>query len=396
MSEIIESSTADSAVPPAQRDEPRPAEPRRRRLWPWLVLLILMGAAAVGFWLIQQRADQADRTRMEWQQVADELRGRQKDVDAALDAIRARQQTTLDRLNEAAASQRVLREELLGMGERASLLEDALSRLAQSRQEGAQAMLLDEAEFLLLTGEERATLFNDPESAIRAFALADSALASLDEPIYATVRPTIAAEIASLRQLPPDRRAPLRAALTRIEAELRRLPSSGESGAVGTGKSRLAEILGQLVTVRRLDEAGAPLTPLARAARMDTIGLQLRLALSAYESGDHAGYVNGINAAVAMSTSLFEQDNQPAQAALGQLRELATAPPPVDLPVLGAALSELRGLRALRRVGTMASPAQITPAASAGPSSAAPVNNSTQTIAPTVEPEGTVDELEVE
>jgi uroporphyrin-3 C-methyltransferase len=371
VSETIESPDADTEASTDAIDSESSA-PRRRRVWPWLLLLIAIGAAAGGIWLSQQRAERADRTQMEWQQVADELRGRQTEVDRSLDALRARQQTTLERLDDVAASQRVVRGELLGISERSSLLEDALTRLAQSRQEGAQAMLLDEAEFLLLTGEERASLFNDPASAIRAFALADSALASLDEPIYATVRPTIAAEIASLRRLPADRRAPLRASLSRVESELRQLPTTGDAGDKGADKSRIAELLGQLVTVRRLDEAGAALTPLARAARMDTIGLQLRLALSAYESGDHPGFVNGINAAVAMAEPLFDDDNQPAQAALSQLRELSAAAAPIEMPALGAALAELRGLRAMRRIGGGSATERL----SAAERSAAPATSS--------------------
>ena len=78
------------------------------------------------------------------------------------------------------------------MGERAALLEDAVARLADNRLRGEVMLRLNEAEFLLLLGEERLRLFGDVPAAIQAYNLSEAALASLDDPVLATLRQTLA------------------------------------------------------------------------------------------------------------------------------------------------------------------------------------------------------------
>ena len=110
-----------------------------------------------------------------------------------------------------ARGHQVIAPTLAGMGERASLLEDAVARLADNRLRGEVSLRLNEAEFLLLLGEERLRLFDDSNAAIQAYSLADAALAGLDDPVLATVRQTLAQELATLRAVPPDSRAARRA-----------------------------------------------------------------------------------------------------------------------------------------------------------------------------------------
>ena len=64
------------------------------------------------------------------------------------------QRAQLQRLQQADATNRVLRDELLGIGQRAALIEDTVSKLADPDRHGAQALRLDEAE-LLLTADAR-------------------------------------------------------------------------------------------------------------------------------------------------------------------------------------------------------------------------------------------------
>ncbi len=59
------------------------------------------------------------------------------------------QQAQAKRLQQAEATNRVLRDELLGIGERATLLEDSISRIADPDRDSAQALRLDELELLL-------------------------------------------------------------------------------------------------------------------------------------------------------------------------------------------------------------------------------------------------------
>ncbi len=361
-------SVTDPAVEPAPAVESSgpPASPRHERrrgwgLWPPVLLLLAAGGAGLWSWQTIKRLEVAERGRDEWQQLGEELRGRIVELDRELDATRERQRALDGRIGDAASGQRVLREEVLGIGERAALLEDAIARLAQSRQEGAQALLLDEAEFLLLLGAERLALFRDPAAAIRAYLLADSALAGLQEPIYAPLRQSLAVELEMLRALPPDPLPGARAAVDALVDALPTLPAP-RPAVDPASTSRLARLLGELVTIRRLDEGGVPLDPLTRGARIAALSLQLRGAVAALERGDAEAWQRSVAAFGAAAEGLFDTGDARVQAHLRALAGVSTAA--VGLPELGSSLRELRGLRATRRLGTalpdLASPAATT------------------------------------
>jgi uroporphyrin-3 C-methyltransferase len=127
---------------------------------------------------------------------------------AELDALKRTLDSETKRHTDSDALGKSLREEVLGLSERAGLIEDALRNLAERHDDGETSLRLGEAEFLLRLGAERHRLFRDPTGAATAFELADGVLAELDDPLYAGVRQTIAAELAELRAEPaPDRTA---------------------------------------------------------------------------------------------------------------------------------------------------------------------------------------------
>ncbi len=332
-------------------------------MWPWLILLLAVASAGLWFWDAQKRLAIAERSNDEWRQIADELRGRQLEVDRELEGLRDRQRSIDNKLSDSASGQRVLREEVLGIGERAALLEDAIARLAQTRQEGAQAMLLDEAEFLLLTGQERFLLFRDASAAVHAFSLADAALGGLQDPLFAPLRLTLAQEIAALNALPADPLPLARSRINALLAELDMLPPPPKDAAIGAdNSSRLLALLGQLITVRRLDEAGAPVDPLLRGAQLTALRLRLQLALAALERGDVAAWNASLKSVEADLKTLFEATDSRVVAhlqALTGLQSPASSPP----ASVGATLRELRGLRATRRLGSVQTP--FAPAAAA-------------------------------
>lgn len=348
-----------------------------RTAWPWLILLLAVAAAGLWFWDAQKRLAIAERGSDEWRQIADELRGRQLEVDRELEGLRDRQRSIDNKLSDSASGQRVLREEVLGIGERAAVLEDALNRLAQTRQEGAQAMLLDEAEFLLLTGQERLSLFRDAGAAARAFSLADAALGGLQDPVFAPLRLTLAQEISALNELPAD---PLPLARTRINALLAALETLPvplrHAGINAENPSRLLSLLGQLITVRRLDEAGAPVDPLLRGAQLTMLRLRLQLGLVALERGDATAWSTSLRAIEADLRSLFEATDSRVVAHLQAMAGLQT---PASSPAsVGTTLRELRGLRATRRLGSVQPPSV--------PAAAAPINSPASTAEPAVAP----------
>ena len=79
----------------------------------------------------------------------------------SVDPLRRNQRAIEQRLDAATATNKLLREEVLAVAERAGLLEEAIARQAEQRLRGELLLKLNEAEFLLLMGAERLRLFGD-------------------------------------------------------------------------------------------------------------------------------------------------------------------------------------------------------------------------------------------
>jgi uroporphyrin-3 C-methyltransferase len=359
--------------PPAGAPPPLTAAPRRRGGFGWLLLIVLIIAGALAWWFWSRLQD-SERRAAGWQQQAAELQLSIEDLQAGIDRLARGQKALETRAADNSATNKVLREELLGMGERASLLEDAVARLADNRLRGEVMLRLNEAEFLLLLGEERLRLFGDVASAIQAYTLVDAALAGLDDPVLATLRQTLAQEILALRSVPVDPRPAARAQLAQLGAELVDLPPSraGEVATTDATDSRLMRLLSQLVTVRRVSERDVVLGPVQRETMLAALRLQLELAQAALARPDPAAYDHALEQAERLAARLFDAGDQRVAKLRDGLRALRDTRLVPELPVLGATLQELRGLRATRSIGgseralppieTPAAPTEETPA----------------------------------
>lgn len=282
------------------------------------------------------------------------------------------------RLADTEAVNKSLREETLGLGQRANLIEDALASLAERRMAGSVALRLNEAEFLLRMGQERLALFGDPAATMAAFQLADSELASIDDPALAGVRQTIAAEIKSLNDASASQPAAHLAALERLAAAVPTLPARSTPQAVLAADAstrgwwdRAMSVLGQFVRVRRLDAGDAALAnPLNVVAAREALGLELLLAKAALAAGDAPRY----RAALAdVRTRLAEGFDPQAAAVREGLAAIDAARSAADansVPAVGKAIAELRNLRATRALAEISAPASV----DGGAATSAPVD----------------------
>ena len=183
--------------PDTTTDSQRP--PRRRRsALPWFLLLALLALVGWRAWVAwqdwQSRAAAEDSEQaVHWQALNDRI-----------DALRRDQRAQAERMVHAAATSQVLREEVLGIGQRAALLEDSVAKLADPARDGAQALRLDEAELLLVAGAQHLQLAGDLEAARRAYALAAGVLEQIDEPAVLDLRQALAQERAELDALGAD------------------------------------------------------------------------------------------------------------------------------------------------------------------------------------------------
>ena len=166
------------------------------------------------------------------------------------------------RLDDAAKVNQSLREQLLGLTERARLVEDAVANLADKRLSGHDALLLDEAEMLLALGGERYTLFHDADAAIAAYRLADTAFAEMDDAAFSTVRQSVSAEIDALTALHAANIPATLGTLTALRSGVAQLavaaPRNLAAATPTEPESHWWRVFGQFVRIRTGDEAQAP------------------------------------------------------------------------------------------------------------------------------------------
>ena len=317
-------------LPPAS---PRPARRGNGVLW-LLLLLVLAAAAWQGWqWWQQQRharAEQAGQAE------------RVESLEARLDALRRDQRANAERVQQAAATNRLLREELLGLGQRAALLEDSMADLADAGAGGIRSLRLDEADLLLATAAQR-LLAGDVDGARRAYALAATVLERLDDPEILDVRQALAQERAALDALGPDPAEAARDRLAALEAALPVLPerTSREPSASAPWWQRLAA---KVIDVRPSDGAAVG-APSQRATGLAAVQLELALARAALERRDAEAFDAALGRIDRWLSRLW-----PDSAALrGQrqaIRALRAAPIRMRAPELGSTLAQLRRLRA--------------------------------------------------
>lgn len=304
------------------------------------IALGLLVIAAAGGWLwhvAQERAEREARAEAEAAQQLEAVRSR---VDSLRRDVRGHSQ----RLQQADATNRVLRDELIGMGQRATVLEDQVAKLADASRHGAQALRLDEAELLLTMGEQRLRLAGDLDGARRAYALAAGVLQGVDSPAALNLRQALAQERAALDALDID---PGLEALAGLDAFARALPPDDAAPAQGTAIDAAApwweRVLARLVQVRRADEALA-VSAHDRAAARIGLELELSLARAAAERRDATAYRAALMRADAWLPRLWPGGGG-RRRELERLRAMPLVP---DMPTLGSTLDLLRAQRAGR------------------------------------------------
>jgi uroporphyrin-3 C-methyltransferase len=364
-----DSSESVGALPPPEKISP-PAPPRppgARRgagAFGWLLLILVVGAAGYGYWRLQGIEQGHEATvqseAASAQKLRDEVDALRRSADAAkgeAQALRARQEDTA-KVNDS------LRAQVLGLAERTRLSEDAIANLADKRLSGHDALLLNEAELLLVIAQERYALFADPAPSLAAYKLADAALAQANDTAFASVRQSVEAEIAALGALDVQSASSLQGAIASLRESLTQLPTASRDDANAlSGESRLSRIFGQFIRIRRDDESAGNSgrdDPLLARSLLDA---SLRDAQAALLIRDAARWSQSLALAKTQLAHDFDTasiDVTKAQVTLDKLAKADIAPPVPS--VLGSALKELRNLRATHSLQTSAAGASEVPA----------------------------------
>ncbi len=324
--------------------DPTPAVSQRRSLLPLLFGLALLLLLATGGW----RAWQWRNARIDAERVhASEFARQWQAVESRINALRKDQRAQAQRLQQADATNRILREELLGLDQRAALLEDSVRRLGDPERHGVQALRLDEVVLLLGQGEQRLRLAGDLDGARRAYALAADVLSEvastrLGDAGMLNVRQSLVQERVALDALGTDPRSLASRQLDAFAASLAATPPRPGTAAIDAPWWRRA--FARLVAVRPADRVVA-LPGADRVAAFAGLQLEVTLARAALERRDQAAFRTALARVDGWLLRLWP-DSPDLRQRRAQLQALRRLPLALDLPVLGSTRAQLQALLA--------------------------------------------------
>ncbi|MFC5570893.1 hypothetical protein ACFPN1_12560 [Lysobacter yangpyeongensis] len=323
------------SISPDDTPAPDTPTPRRgRNAGLWLLVLVLLAIGSYAAWRRWHAREQDDAVAM--RQQIDALSER-------LNAMRTEQRSHARRLQQADSLNRVLRDELDGITQRAALLEASVEKLADPDRHGAQALRLDETELLLTLGDQRLRIAGDLDGARRAYALAAGVLEGIDDPAYLSLRQTLLQERTALDALGADPKVKAIAQLD-VFAQDVTAPVEREVAAQTSLAPWWRRAFGNLIQVQPTDRAVA-VQAADRAAALAGLQLEISLARAAAERRDVAGYREALRRA-----GVWLHRLAPGPAVLArqraQLQTLAALPLSPAVPTLGSTLQQLRQMRA--------------------------------------------------
>ncbi|WHZ19387.1 MAG: hypothetical protein OJF55_001536 [Rhodanobacteraceae bacterium] len=326
--------------------KPKPPKPRGRP--PGLagiaviVALVALAVAAWSVWRLQ-RATQAELTARTQDAAAI------ASLESRLSASDQQSQAGNHRLGALESGLDDVRSTVQGLNRRLANLETAYTNLSGQQQSGHDTLLLNDAEMLLRTGQQRYELFHDSAGALKAYSQAIEVLAQVQNPAYAPVRASATTERDALAAAAPPSRQSSLDTLSTLRGKVATLPlAQPESPAPSSGKpgfwSRVGNAFSGIVTVSRENTRNGPLAD-PRYARQ-TLALDLAQAQESLLAFDTTGYQDALQRAGATLSAQFDGNDAEVKDFGAQLQNLLARHAPGPAPQLGGALAQLQSLRA--------------------------------------------------
>lgn len=243
-----------------------------------------------------------------------------------------------------------LRNTAQGLDRRIANLETAFTHLSGQQQSGRDTLLLNDAEMLLRTGQQRYDLFHDSAGALKAYSQAIEVLAQVQNPAYAPVRASATTERDALAAAaPPSRQAALDT-LSRLRSKTATLPlATGEPAAASsTAKpgfwSRIGRAFSGIVKVTHDNGGAAPLADPRLAPQ--ALALDLAQAQEALLAFDDTDYREALQRADDLLAAQYDPQDAGVKDARAQIANLLAQRASGPAPQLGGALAQLQSLRA--------------------------------------------------
>ena len=326
---------------------PEPPKPRGRPVGIAgiaVVIAIVALALAIGsIWRLQHVVSAGEAAR---QQDTTALAGLQNQLAASNQQSQAGNQrlgALESRLDDLSTAQR-------GLDRRTSNLETAFSNLSGQQQSGHDTLLLNDAEMLLRTGQQRYDLFHDTTGALKAYSQAIEVLAQVQNPAYAPVRVSATTERDALAAAAPPARQTSLDTLSALRSKLAAWPLASPESATAAEPSkpgfwsRIAHSFSGVVTVTHDNGSGA--RPADTRFARQSLALDLAQAQEALLAFDDSTYRTALQRADATLAAQFDANDAGVKDARAEIANMLSQRGPGPAPQLGGALAQLQSVRA--------------------------------------------------
>jgi uroporphyrin-3 C-methyltransferase len=265
-------------------------------------------------------------------------------TEQTLTAIQSERRNLQQRLDESSNRTSLLRDEMLGISERAALIEDSVRELGVGGRNAQEIMRVNEAELLLGMSRERWLLSGDLSGTLHALELAATAVSGLKGPQWLNLRQTMSQELAAFRAIESDPRAIARGELDALEDLLPQLPkASGSAPPIVSNEQGIKRLLNALVQIQPTGQQNL-ISPSERQAAQTALLLEITNARMALQMRQDEEYKRSVKRIDQWLTRLYVQT--PAlKERRERLRATAAAPLGISVPLAGSSLLELQRLK---------------------------------------------------
>ena len=327
----------------AMTETPVPAAKSHSRTGVVLLASVLIVAIAVFAW-IRLRVDSGEALMPADAASPQALDQRLLVAEQHLARLEQERAALQQRLAESANRTNLLRDEVLGVSERAALIEDSVQQLSRSDRSAMDSLRLNEAELLLIIARERWQLSGDLAGTLQATELAAAAINGLKDPQWLTLRQTVTREVAAYRAIEADPRAIARGELDALEALLPQLPAANGNGAdTAPEPYGFERLLNALIRIQPTGQQTL-IAPAERQAAQTALALEIANARTALQLRQSTEFKNSVRRIDQWLLRLYA-DGKALQERRQRLQQAADAPLGIALPEAGSTLSELQRLK---------------------------------------------------
>ena len=327
-------------------DNQASSTPMLRRPSLWLVLVLLVVAVVtLSFW--QPWAKPA--APIEAVDLSPEaLDARLLGAEQQLQRAKRLQQSLEKKLADTQSRTSLLRDEVLGVNQRAAILEENIREMAKQQNNSRQSVQLEALELLLVLADARIDVDGDLPGALRAMRLANEVASDVRDSQMINVRQSLLQEMQAMSSA-SDGKPMAAGELDALEATLPQLAARLPGQADATNKPNrngFQRLLDAMVQVRSADEQSL-LGANDRNAAEAALALEIALARSALNKRDNTSFQAGVRRIDSWLKRLYA-DGPVLRERRAKLSALAKQDIRLNIPTAGSSLQLLRSMSTQR------------------------------------------------